>query len=291
MTGSLVPGTFRLSLWYQVPLFLTLFLAFLPTTYSNESFYSSKHFDLQSSLALGKARILGKKIEKSYEFLQRMLSSRKSTGNQRPTILILPDQKAFFQQAGQDNTDTTSLGGYFNSNNNRIVTWARPDEAETLDVIVHEMTHLLLKARIPDPPLWLNEGLAEYLSQGTVAFGKLRAGKANAGGHGAAFLQAAGNRTLIPLAQLLSLTKYPEARRDVFYAESWALVFYLWEGEHGKFQKKFRNYVQALADRKDGFTQFRVLFGDPSRFQRKWNKEMKKRAKWGTKSTQSVPNL
>ncbi len=279
----------------RLPGFHSLFLAlviFLPSAgWAAETVVKTPHFDLASPFLAGRANIFAKKIDKAYELVGRMLSSHKKSDEKHLSILILPDQKEFLKQAGKDNLETTSLGGYFAEKTNKIVTWRRSDDAETLGVLTHELTHYLLKARMDNPPLWLNEGLAEYLEGSSILLGKVNTGRITQGGHGAVFLQAVTNGTLIPVSTLLGLAKYPAEHRDLFYAESWALVFYLWEGEHGKFQKKFSDYARTLAEGKDALAEFRLLFGEPIRFQRKWIQEMKKQTRSRSKGTHSTPRL
>lgn len=93
--------------------------------------------------------------------------------------------------------------------------------------LYHEYVHVLVHDNFPEAPLWANEGLAEVYSTVEVS-----AGAARIGGAVARHLDELRKAEWIPLARLLKVgvdsPEYNEdARRGVFYAQTWALVHYL----------------------------------------------------------------
>lgn len=101
---------------------------------------------------------------------------------------------------------------------------SREDPAKRL---YHEYVHFLVNNNFPDAPLWLNEGLAEVYSSFEVS-----GEHAVIGGSVARHIDELAKTEWIPLARLLAIgvdsPEYNEdARRDVFYAQSWALVHFL----------------------------------------------------------------
>src|SRR5207245_6690275 len=91
----------------------------------------------------------------------------------------------------------------------------------------HELIHYLVSNSGSRPPLWLEEGLAEYFSNAELRSGSIRAGEPLAN-----HIQALPLRTRIPLAKLFSISAESDLynaadSQRAFYAESWALVEWL----------------------------------------------------------------
>ena len=91
----------------------------------------------------------------------------------------------------------------------------------------HELIHYLVSNSGSRPPLWLEEGLAEYFSNAELRSGSIRAGEPLAN-----HIQALQLRTRIPLAKLFSISAESDLynaadSQRAFYAESWALVEWL----------------------------------------------------------------
>ena len=116
----------------------------------------------------------------------------------------------------------------------------------TYRVIFHEFTHYIVRLNLPNAPMWLHEGLAEFYS--TFA-GSRQDGRSVLGRplpDRAAMLH---HYRLIPLSVLLS----PDGRKiasrttvgsGLFYAESWALVHYLLLGEQGRHRPGLRTILE-----------------------------------------------
>ena len=91
----------------------------------------------------------------------------------------------------------------------------------------HELIHYLITNSGTRPPLWLEEGLAEYFSNAELRSGSIRAGSSIA-----AHVQLLQQRRLIPLSELFTIRtesdvyNRAESQRS-FYAESWAIVAWL----------------------------------------------------------------
>ncbi|MEM8961193.1 MAG: hypothetical protein AAGD38_06935 [Acidobacteriota bacterium] len=82
------------------------------------------------------------------------------------TIIAFRNNESFSPyKAGRAGRGTALLGqlvahpdGHF------LTTNADPGVVDALDVLFHEYTHHLVRTNLPEVPLWLNEGLAEYYS-------------------------------------------------------------------------------------------------------------------------------
>jgi tetratricopeptide (TPR) repeat protein len=137
-------------------------------------------------------------------------------------------------------------------------------------VIFHEYVHALtsggalpatLGAPLPTAlPTWISEGLAEYFSSFEVT------GAGKNGRLGAAIASHARllrERQLIPLETLLAVDQtspfYVETdKKNLFYAESWALTHYLLRP--GGRRPQFRQFINALAQGKPADLSFKQAF-------------------------------
>jgi tetratricopeptide (TPR) repeat protein len=90
-------------------------------------------------------------------------------------------------------------------------------------IAMHELIHDLLRQQDVAPPLWLEEGLAEYFSNAEVRKGRVRAGLAIKE-HIAIMRQ----RPVLPLAQVFAMkADSPGGASTMFYAQSWSVVDHL----------------------------------------------------------------
>ncbi len=140
----------------------------------------------------------------------------------------------------------------------------RTDE-EVGAALVHELGHLLNRRAIgPSLPSWLDEGIADDLSQsrldpsgrlvpGTLGGVTIREGRRIEMRGARAALQsliaAAGTGTLRPLPELLALDwdDFVRRRADVNYAQASFFVRYLLQGEQGTLAPGFRSFLADVA--------------------------------------------
>ncbi len=141
--------------------------------------------------------------------------------------------KPLYQGKIRDN-----IAGYFQPGEDvnyiTLTTEARGTGDSPYHIIFHEYTHLLVDGVLRDPPVWFNEGLAEYYSTFEMSKGdkEFTLGKA-IGDHVLRLREQ-----FMPLEDLLRVTHdsptYNERdKTGVFYAESWAFVHYLLQGDKG----------------------------------------------------------
>jgi hypothetical protein len=97
-----------------------------------------------------------------------------------------------------------------------------------MNTVRHEGFHQFFDRLVGDPPLWLNEGFADYFARSRTATG-WRNGKTHA--TYVLYLNqllAQGSRGLVPLPEFLSLDDHRFlADATKHYAQSWALVHFL----------------------------------------------------------------
>lgn len=136
--------------------------------------------------------------------------------------------------AGMPGMGLPRAAGLYRYADQRIVLWRQPEDSETFRTLRHEVTHALLHEFVGAPPLWLNEGLAEYF-EGLQTAGS---GGRVAGNAWYAELLALAGEGRLALA-LETLGAGPEAFRnprlaELYYAQSWALVDVLMASDNGQ---------------------------------------------------------
>lgn len=134
------------------------------------------------------------------------------------------------------------------------------DKGRVPSVAQHEFTHALLDAALPDAPLWLHEGLAEYFSTFRLDTDRARAGSALLD-----HVETLHGNRLLPIVELFAVKRsspaYHEvARGSMFYAESWALAHMLLHDADAGTSRLERVLVAARDG--DFETAFRREYGD-----------------------------
>lgn len=106
---------------------------------------------------------------------------------------------------------------------------------------LHELVHYLMVNGGARPPLWIEEGIAEYFSNA-----ELRKGAIYAGMPLRQHAQVLQRRPPIPLSEFFAVVRESDtynlpAGQQVFYAQSWALVEYLIRADRHAFNEFLRD--------------------------------------------------
>jgi tetratricopeptide (TPR) repeat protein len=144
-----------------------------------------------------------------------------------------------------------NVGGYFlkGPDANYIALSIENKGKNLYDIIFHEYFHFITDNNIPNIPLWLNEGLAEYYS----SFEMSDDGKsAKLGLAIPRHVYTLRDVSLIPLKKLFAVNhKSPEYNESdkagIFYAQSWALVHYLLLGNESKRKTQFLRLIDLTS--------------------------------------------
>jgi len=157
-----------------------------------------------------------------------------------------------------------NVNGYFfgDGDHSFIALTTDAGGGQAYEVIFHEYQHFILNNNLPNPPLWLDEGLAEYYSAFEPRYEgrEVLLGRA-VGRHVLALRKAA----LMPLRKLLEINhrspEYNEANKaGLFYAQSWALAHYLMVGNNGKRQPQFARFISLIGNGQPTEASFREAF-------------------------------
>ncbi len=207
------------------------------------------------------------RLEEFREALARTLPNAKLAANKPTIVVVFKDDNAFHPYKPQYKGKTEdNVGGYFQerADSNFIVLSTDSSVIAPFDVIFHEYEHFVLRNNMKKAPLWLNEGFAEYYStfEASDKENKIKVG-APIGRH----IGLLRYKPLLPLKTLLSVNaKSPEyhegSKVGMFYAESWALVHYLMNGNELKRRPQLIRFMNQLSTDAPLDENFRQSFGE-----------------------------
>src|SRR5262249_50407417 len=127
--------------------------------------------------------------------------------------------------------------------------------------VYHEYTHTLLHANFQWLPTWLDEGLAEFYGNSRFESSKTYVGAPST------HVRLLRQKTLIKLDELIAENPWvkfskDQDGRDLFYAESWALVHYLMMSQEMGRGNKINQFYKALLNREPQQKAFQEAFGN-----------------------------
>ncbi|MFL6201928.1 MAG: tetratricopeptide repeat protein [Thermoanaerobaculia bacterium] len=139
------------------------------------------------------------------------------------------------------------VGGWFlaRPEANYVAVNADP-RGDARSIVYHEYLHYVLRNNYPGLPLWLHEGMAQLYSTFDTKGAEARIGLPME--EHARWLRT---NPLLPVSELFALDVHAKdyhegARRNVFYAQTWALAHYLLVGNPGRRDLTLR-YLRTLS--------------------------------------------
>jgi Flp pilus assembly protein TadD len=180
----------------------------------------------------------------------------------RPTYVFVfrnersfaPYRDAIFGQKG-----ASVSGGFLSGRLANFIVLDGGTEGGVDRVVYHELTHYFVRNTLAGLPLWLDEGLAEYYSTFGVSGEKVSIGRPIL--DHVYWLRA---HPLLPLQQHFAVghqsPEYNEdSRKGSFYAQSWALVHYLFSDAAR--QRQLGKFLAAVGAGTTQEEAFRTAFG------------------------------
>ncbi len=235
----------------------------------------STHFALIGDASEKEIRDVGTRLEQFREAFSQISSqifSPSAINSSVPiTVIVFKNDSAYRPFKPLHQGKPAEVSGHFQSSGDvaYIALAAERGAGNPYKVIFHEYVHALtsgggaapLGSPLPTPlPTWASEGLAEYFSSFEVTAGGK---KGRLGAAIASHARLLRERPLIPLETLLAVDQtspfYVEAdKKNLFYAESWALTHYLLRP--GGRRPQFRQFINALAEGKPADLSFKQAF-------------------------------
>src|SRR5262245_40080898 len=159
-------------------------------------------------------------------------------------VLLIGDDASLKELAPVYQGRKIDVAGYYQRGQDRdfIVLSGRERARNLTGIAYHELTHYFLSHALANRPAWLSEGLAEYFSTADIRNDEIVLGALSP-----ERLQLLRTERLLPLEELFAVDSsspyYNESRKaNVFYAESWAFIYYMMHGDHAD---AFRRFIEA----------------------------------------------
>lgn len=258
----------RLSLSFLICFVFLQFFFSVPAVLAKTNWISvrSKNFTLIGDAGEKDLRRVGVQLEQFRESIKQLFP-KTNLDKPIPTVVYVFTSHSSFKpfKPRRNGQIVDTVAGYFVEGRENVLIALTEEERglNPYEVIFHEYQHYILDNNFDDPPLWLNEGLAEFYSQFKVdeQKQKLRVG-APIGRH----VYTLRESEMIPLKTLFTINhrskEYNERGKiGIFYAQSWALVHYLMLGNEAKRIPQFLNFLAKLNSGVSLEENFRASFG------------------------------
>ena len=177
------------------------------------------------------------------------------------TVIVFRDDASFIPFKPLYQGRAANVAAFFQSGEdvNYIAMSLDPRERDPYSVAFHEYVHRMLRDNVPQAPVWLNEGLAEFYGHLQFSGGEALLGVS------LPYLHLLRSQELLPLATLLSIDHnsphyHEQDKTGMFYGESWALVHYLMLGAPSR-QDQFRRFLQQVSRGEDVAKSLENSFG------------------------------
>ncbi|MBP6716884.1 MAG: hypothetical protein KA205_08475 [Acidobacteria bacterium] len=180
------------------------------------------HFEVYTTGGDDVARRALESFDRVHTYFERLLQVP-PVGGARTRLIVFSNRREFEPYAAN-----ASVKAFYQSGVDNDVIVLPAFGPDAFPAVVHEYTHLVLRRVGARYPLWLEDGLAEYLSTVTPVNGRLQVGTAprdreRALGFGV---------RLMPLERLFAIGRdsaehTSASRTGLFYAQSWALTHML----------------------------------------------------------------
>ncbi len=225
----------------------------------------SKNFFLVGNAGEKDIRQVATRLEQFRDVFSRLFPGMKFSSPVPTTVIVFKSDSSYKPFKPIADGKMVAVAGYFQPGRdvNYITLTTEKRGEDSYGTIFHEYVHLLVNNTMgkTSVPPWFNEGIAEYYSTFTTEDDrKIHLG--NPISHHLALLRTT---QLFPLDQLFavdyhSLERNKHDARGLFYAQSWALIHYLIQGNEGKRVPQLSQFVNLLRLNTPVETAFRQAF-------------------------------
>jgi len=220
--------------------------------------HRSAHYDVLSDIdqktCAEAARILEDSLRAYSVHLKRV---RKD--NRRFTVYLFSGQAGFLAHCRDAlGGASTRAAGVYSPVLKQLLIWNLPDRNAMMRTVRHEGFHQYLDRIMEEPPVWLNEGLAEYYETADYVNGRWQIGKVR-DDHLETLVHG---KALQPLEEFIRLPKHRFYRTaGPCYAQAWALIHFFRHGP-AKYRPLFEKLFEALQGDDPTSTVLDRVFGE-----------------------------
>ncbi len=225
----------------------------------------SKNFFLIGNASEKEVRQVAARLEQFRDVFSRLLPGINFTSPVPTTVIVFKSDSSFKPFKPVADGKTVAVAGYFQAGRavNYITLTIEKRSENPYSTIFHEYVHLLVNNSVgkTSAPPWFNEGIAEYYSTFDIEDDR----KVYLGNLISNHLELLRTTQLLPLDKLFAVDYYSLERnkhdaRGLFYAQSWALVHYLIQGNEGKRTPQLGRFVNLLRAKTPLETAFKQAF-------------------------------
>lgn len=195
----------------------------------------------------------------SLELENRDNASSLSKNSKKPAnVYIFHERQEFQEYAKEKDKQWPFLldsRAYYVPARSEMLTYNREDENSVNRTLFHETLHQIFLHYVPDPPIWINEGLAEYFCNFEYKDGIYKTGRLSQK-HLALLKKMLIEGCYTPVDHLIELNHH-SFHNDNFgpkemgnYAQSWSLVYFFMNADNGKYRNLTNDYLTNLFDGK-----------------------------------------
>ncbi|HET6891174.1 MAG TPA: tetratricopeptide repeat protein [Pyrinomonadaceae bacterium] len=225
----------------------------------------SKNFFLVGNASEKEVRQVAIRLEQFRDVFSRLFKGMTFTSPVPTTVIVFKNDSSYKPFKPVADGKTVAVGGYFQPGPdvNYITLTIEKRADNPYAIIFHEYVHLLVNNSLgkTSAPPWFNEGIAEYYSTFDIEDDR----KVYLGNLISNHLELLRTTRLFPLDQLFavdyhSLERNKHDARGLFYAQSWALIHYLIQGNEGKRTPQLSRFVDLLRAKIPLETAFKQAF-------------------------------
>jgi len=232
---------------------------------------SSPHFTVITDTGDKQGRHILDQFERMRWLFQTLFPKTKVDPPLPIVVIAVRNQREFqtIEPAAYLSKGQVNLAGLFLSTSDKNYVLLRLDASEEhpFASIYHEYTHLQFRDSLQWMPLWLNEGLAEFIQNTEIRNKDVQLGEPSVDD----ILYLRQNRLLaLPTLFKVDATSpyyHEEQKASVFYAESWALTHYLEVTDREKGTHRIPDYVSLVRQHQDPVVAAETAFGDLKQLQ------------------------
>jgi tetratricopeptide (TPR) repeat protein len=227
----------------------------------------SKNFYLIGNASDKDIRRVATKLEQFREVFTKLFPKMNFSSPVPTTVIVFKSGKAYkpykpVNAAGETND---WVAGYFMSREeiNYITLSVEGEKQQTYSTIFHEYVHYLVNNNLGrgKVPPWFNEGIAEYYDQFSIENDQ----KVTLGGLNNNHLYSLQQTKMIPFDQFFNIDYFSLHQQgkhsvNIYYAQAWALMHYLMNGNQGKRQPQLTTFLNVVMNGKQPREAFQQTF-------------------------------
>ncbi|MDP6106856.1 MAG: DUF1570 domain-containing protein [Candidatus Brocadiia bacterium] len=227
----------------------------------------TEHYRIHTDVSPEFAKLVGEHMEEIYEAYISRFRGFKIRRHGRFDVKVFT-RKADYEAAVPPELQGST--GAFVSRDRLLAAYkgGRTDEV-VFRTLYHEGFHqFMFTGIVRNPPLWVNEGMAEYFAEATwngrsFSTGRVPARRLNT------MRKALRRREHIPLANLFAMedgawlanVRAGQTEVSLQYTEAWSVVHFLIHADGGSYRPRLLTYLRLLGDGTDRMRAFQESFG------------------------------